>query len=56
MYSQSKKPIDRTLINSWQYKRFVEAIRKTGRKQLVVAALWTDLLGDDRDSCSGRWL
>ena len=38
-----QKPIDRTLINSWQDKRFVEAIKKTGRKQLVLAALWTEI-------------
>jgi nicotinamidase-related amidase len=38
-----QKPIDRTLINSWQDKNFVEAIRKTGRKQLVLAALWTEI-------------
>jgi nicotinamidase-related amidase len=38
-----QRPIDRTLINSWQDKRFVEAIRKTGRKQLVLAALWTEI-------------
>ena len=38
-----QKPIDRTLINSWQDKRVVEAIRKTGRKQLVLAALWTEI-------------
>ena len=38
-----QRPIDRTLINSWQDKRVVEAIRKTGRKQLVLAALWTEI-------------
>jgi nicotinamidase-related amidase len=38
-----QRPIDRTLINSWQDKRFVEAIKKTGRKQLVLAALWTEI-------------
>src|SRR4029077_8513826 len=38
-----QKPIDRTLINSWQDQHFVEAIRKTGRKQLVLAALWTEI-------------
>ena len=38
-----QKPIDRTLINSWQDKSFVEAIKKTGRKQLVLAALWTEI-------------
>jgi nicotinamidase-related amidase len=38
-----QKPIDRTLINSWQDKRVVQAIKKTGRKQLVLAALWTEI-------------
>src|SRR5260370_10540884 len=38
-----QRPIDRTLINSWQDKRVVETIKKTGRKQLVVAALWTEI-------------
>jgi nicotinamidase-related amidase len=39
----TQKPINRTLINTWQDKRVVEAVKKTGRKQLVVAALWTDI-------------
>ena len=38
-----QKPIDRTLINSWQDERVVEVIRKTGRQQLVLAALWTEI-------------
>jgi nicotinamidase-related amidase len=38
-----QRPIDRTLINSWQDKHVVEAIKKTGRKQLVLAALWTEI-------------
>lgn len=38
-----QKPIDRTLINSWQDQRVVDAVKKTGRKQLVVAALWTEI-------------
>ena len=36
-------PLDRTLINSWQDERFVEAVRNSGRKQLVLAALWTEI-------------
>src|SRR5271154_6278066 len=39
----TQKPINRTFINTWQDKRVVEAVKKTGRKQLVVAALWTDI-------------
>jgi nicotinamidase-related amidase len=38
-----QKPINRTFINTWQDGRGVEAVKKTGRKQLVVAALWTDI-------------
>ncbi len=29
--------------NSWQDERVVEVIRKTGRQQLVLAALWTEI-------------
>jgi nicotinamidase-related amidase len=35
-------PIERTSMNSWDEPGFVEAIRKTGRKKLVMAALWTE--------------
>jgi nicotinamidase-related amidase len=38
-----QKPINRTFINAWQDERVVEAVTKTGRMQLVVAALWTDI-------------
>jgi len=39
----TQKPINRTFINTWQDERVVEAVKKTGRKQLVMAALWTDI-------------
>src|SRR6202795_1341154 len=29
-----QKPINRTFINAWQDQRFVEAVKKTGRKKL----------------------
>lgn len=35
-------PIERTSMNSWDSAEFVEAIKKTGRKKLVIAALWTE--------------
>lgn len=35
-------PIERTSMNSWEDKAFVEAVKKTGRKKLVMAALWTE--------------
>jgi nicotinamidase-related amidase len=34
--------IDRTSINSWEDKEFVEAVKATGRKKLIMAALWTE--------------
>jgi len=39
----TQKPINRTTLNSWENQRVVEAVKKTGRKQLVVAALWTEI-------------
>lgn len=36
-------PIDRTFINSWEDNRVVEAVQKTGRKKLVIAALWSEM-------------
>src|SRR3989449_1061017 len=38
-----QKPIDRTTLNSWEDSRVVEAVKKTGRKKLVMAALWTEI-------------
>ena len=38
-----QKPINRTFINTWQDERIVEAVKKSGRKQLVLAALWTEI-------------
>lgn len=38
-----QKPIDRTFINAWEDHRVVEAVKKTGRKKLVIAALWTEM-------------
>jgi nicotinamidase-related amidase len=38
-----QKPINRTSLNSWEDRRVVEAVKNTGRKQLVVAALWTEI-------------
>jgi nicotinamidase-related amidase len=36
-------PINRTFINSWEDKRVVDAVKKTGRKKLVIAALWSEM-------------
>jgi len=38
-----QKPIDRTFINTWEDSRVVEIVKKTGRKKLVIAALWTEV-------------
>jgi nicotinamidase-related amidase len=38
-----QKPINRTFINAWQDARVVEAVKKTGRKKLILAALWTEI-------------
>ena len=39
----SQKPIERTSMNSWEDAKFVEAVKATGRKKLVMAALWTEV-------------
>lgn len=36
------KPIDRTTINSWEDEEFNEAVKSTGRKKLIMTALWTE--------------
>src|SRR5213592_4117306 len=38
-----QKPINRTFINTWEDSRVVEAVKKTGRKKLIMAALWTEI-------------
>ncbi len=38
-----QKPINRTFINAWEDRRVVEAVKKSGRKKLVIAALWTEM-------------
>jgi len=35
--------IDRTSINAWEDADFVAAVEATGRKKLVMAALWTEV-------------
>jgi nicotinamidase-related amidase len=36
------EPIDRTAINAWEDDDFVAAVKATGRKKLVMTALWTE--------------
>jgi nicotinamidase-related amidase len=33
---------DRSSINAWEDKEFVEAVKATGRKKLIILALWTE--------------
>ena len=35
--------IDRTFINTWEDKPTVDAVKATGRKQLIIAGLWTEV-------------
>lgn len=36
-------PIERSSMNSWEDAKLVEAVKKTGRKKLIMAALWTEV-------------
>jgi nicotinamidase-related amidase len=36
-------PIDRTTINSWEDPDFLAAVRATGRRKLILCALWTEV-------------
>jgi nicotinamidase-related amidase len=38
-----QKPIDRTFINTWQDEHVVDLVKKTGRKKIVMAALWSEV-------------
>jgi nicotinamidase-related amidase len=38
-----QKPINRTWINTWQDPHVTDIVKKSGRKQLVLAALWTEV-------------
>ncbi|RYG96972.1 MAG: hydrolase [Alphaproteobacteria bacterium] len=35
--------IDRTWINTWEDKKVVNRVNATGRKQLIIAGLWTEV-------------
>lgn len=39
----SQEPIERTSMNSWEDENLVAAVKATGRKKLVMAALWTEV-------------
>ena len=36
-------PIDRTSTNAWEDADFLAAVRATGRRKLIVCALWTEI-------------
>lgn len=38
-----QKPIDRTSINTWEDPKVTDLVKKSGRKQLILAALWTEV-------------
>jgi nicotinamidase-related amidase len=38
-----QKPINRTFINTWEDPRVIDWVKKTGRKKIVLAALWTEI-------------
>ena len=42
-FPDASKYIDRTTMNSWEDKNFVAAVKKTGKKKLVMAGLWTEV-------------
>lgn len=39
----NQTPIDRSNTNAWSDSRFVDAIKATGRKKIVMAGLWTEV-------------
>ncbi|MFP2963827.1 hydrolase [Myxococcus sp. 1LA] len=38
-----QKPINRTFINTWEDGRVIDWVKETGRKKVVMAALWTEI-------------
>jgi nicotinamidase-related amidase len=38
-----QKPINRTSINAWEDSNVTDVVKKSGRKQLILAALWTEI-------------
>ncbi len=39
---QGIRAIDRTSINSWEDQDFLDAVKATGRRKLIMGALWTE--------------
>lgn len=42
-YPDDSKYIDRTTMNSWEDKRVVEFVKKSGKKKIVLAGLWSEV-------------
>jgi nicotinamidase-related amidase len=40
---ENDPPIDRTSTNAWEDADFVAAVRGTGRRKLILCALWTEI-------------
>ncbi|MCE7054190.1 hydrolase [Algoriphagus sp. AGSA1] len=38
-----QKPINRTFINTWEDPAVTDIVKETGRKQLILAGLWTEV-------------
>jgi nicotinamidase-related amidase len=36
-------PVDRTTLNAWEDADFLHAVRATGRRKLILCALWTEI-------------
>ncbi len=37
------KEIDRTTLNAWEDEEFFEAVKRTGRKKIIMSGLWTEV-------------
>src|ERR1700756_2882600 len=40
---EDDKPLDRTTTNSWEDIEFLQAVRTTDRRKLIICALWTEI-------------
>src|SRR5438105_1411195 len=40
---EDSPPLDRTTVNSWEDTEFVQAVHATGRRKLILCALWTEV-------------
>ena len=40
---EDSPPIDRTSTNAWEDAEFLAAVRATGRRKLIMCALWTEI-------------